>query len=542
MLFRSAMNISKKSADDALARGQGVARKTLALKARAPSVSSDDDESLNEEDAEDLKHEFNDAIALATQQFWRGKGRSFNSKKNTKSPGFAPKFRNKNCFNCGMKEHFVAECPYENREDNGGKLVRKRFSNPQNKAFTDKNGKPVKKKPSKIVLVAREDYLSGDEEEEPEKETPQVSAVAICKTATTTSLFDAPNEDLSSKGNKGICLMVKATEVTSIPEDSYTPTIDNVESLKVKLETISLDEYLSNLQGEAKRHVESLVAQLEEARDLIEVKEQLEREAADEIATLSQALTDEQELRVTIESSMDALHEEHNLNIAHLLKDRDHALAICAIQKSKREELLEAYKSLQEDLERTLKAQKALEAVVSSSSMSNEPPHVLLSNSANKDNVLSILTNPCCRHGDVLDENIKLKAELERCLASMNPSNAAEGSGTSSKAKKRKSRRKRRSSAQELVEAGTSGEGGGGTSGRGGVSAPKGGVSGRASKGFAGAHNPDYSLRIDRFGEVYAVYIGCNIDNATWTIWVPKTLCVDMREFFAEQGTPNPVT
>ena len=204
----------------------------------------------------------------------------------------------------------MAECPYENREDNGGKLVRKRFSNPQNKAFTDKNGKPVKKKPSKIVLVAREDYLSGDEEEEPEKETPQVSAVAICKTATTTSLFDAPNEDLSSKGNKGICLMAKATEVTSTPEDSYTPTIVDVESLKVKLETISLDEYLSNLQGEAKRHVESLVAQLEEAQDLIEVKEQLEREAADEIATLSQALTDEQELRVTIESSVDALHEE----------------------------------------------------------------------------------------------------------------------------------------------------------------------------------------------------------------------------------------
>ena len=149
------MNISKKSADDALARGQGVARKTLALKARAPSVSSDDDESLNEEDAEDLTHEFNDVIALATQQFWRGKGRSFNSKKNTKSPGFAPKYRNKNCFNCGMKEHFVAECPYENREDNGGKLVWKRFSNPPNKAFTDKNGKPVKKKPSKIVLVAQ---------------------------------------------------------------------------------------------------------------------------------------------------------------------------------------------------------------------------------------------------------------------------------------------------------------------------------------------------------------------------------------------------
>ena len=86
-----------------------------------------------------------------------------------------------------------------------------------------------------------------------------MSVVAISKTATTTSLFDAPNEDLPPKGNKGICLMAKATEALSTPQDSYTPTDVDVESFKVKPEAISLDENLSNLQGEAKRHVESLV-------------------------------------------------------------------------------------------------------------------------------------------------------------------------------------------------------------------------------------------------------------------------------------------
>ena len=89
---------------------------------------------------------------------------------------------------------------------------------------------------------------------------------------------------------------------------------------------------------------------------------------------------------------MDALHEEHNLNIAHLIKERDHALAMNIVHKSKREELLEAYTKLQGDLERTKKAQKALEAVISSSSMSHEPPQVLLSSSTNEDNVMSILT------------------------------------------------------------------------------------------------------------------------------------------------------
>ena len=69
----------------------------------------------------------------------------------------------------------------------------------------------------------------------------------------------------------------------------------------------------------------------------------------------------------------------------------------------------------------------------------------------------------------------------------------------------------KRSRAKKQEEAGTSGEGGGGTSGRGGVS-------GRASNGYAGAHNLNYSLRLDRFGEVYGMYDGPCIDDASWTI------------------------
>ena len=171
-----------------------------------------------------------------------------------------------------------------------------------------------------------------------------------------------------------------------------------------------------------------------------------------------------------------------------------------------------------------------------------KPPQVLLSSSTNKDNVVSILTNPCCRHGDLLDENTRLKAELKECLASMNASNGAEGLGTASKSKKRKNRRRKLSTAKKLEETGTSGEGGGGTSDRGGVSALKDGVSGRASRGFAGAHNLDYSLHIDRFGELYAVYDGPCIDNASWTIWVPMPLCANMRESFAQQRVPEPKT
>src|SRR4051812_17507487 len=45
-----------------------------------------------------------------------------------------------------------------------------------------------------------------------------------------------------------------------------------------------------------------------------------------------------------------------------------------------------------------------------------------------------------------------------------------------------------------------------------------------------------YSLHVDRYGEVYDVYDRSSINNASRTIWVPTTLCVDMRESFAEKG------
>ena len=63
------MNISKKNVDDALARGQGAVRKNLALKARGTSMSSDDEDDDDEAEAEDIKHEFNDHLALAAQKF-----------------------------------------------------------------------------------------------------------------------------------------------------------------------------------------------------------------------------------------------------------------------------------------------------------------------------------------------------------------------------------------------------------------------------------------------------------------------------------------
>jgi hypothetical protein len=57
-------------------------------------------------------------MALATKSFWTGRNKNLKSRDNSRgaSRPSGPKVRN--CYNCGDKNQFIAECPYEKREDN----------------------------------------------------------------------------------------------------------------------------------------------------------------------------------------------------------------------------------------------------------------------------------------------------------------------------------------------------------------------------------------------------------------------------------------
>ena len=81
---------------------------------------------------------------------------------------------------------------YENREENGGRLIRKDASkSPYNKNSGNKNF--VKKPYQKVVLLTQEEYMSGDEEEE---KSEVVGMAAIATTSSSPkSLFEAPNEN-----------------------------------------------------------------------------------------------------------------------------------------------------------------------------------------------------------------------------------------------------------------------------------------------------------------------------------------------------------
>ncbi|KAK1618264.1 hypothetical protein QYE76_023781 [Lolium multiflorum] len=133
---------------------------------------------------EDLEHHYHDHMAFHAKTFWidPSKAKEDNIKRNNSRGPSSSGPRTRSCYNCNDKCHFIAECPYENRETHGGRLIPKdkskdskgKYSKPPNKKFYNKNKKG--KRPSRIVLVTKEEYSSdeiesaSDDEEESSRE------------------------------------------------------------------------------------------------------------------------------------------------------------------------------------------------------------------------------------------------------------------------------------------------------------------------------------------------------------------------------------
>ena len=145
-----AMDIAKKNAEEIVARAHGARKTNLALKAKVME-ESDEDEAI-EWAPEDMKYDYHEHMALAAKKFWGNNRRGSKPRDNSRysprdssrdnSRGFSnsPKESNqraRTCYNCGDKNHFVADCHFERREDHGGRLVRKdKYKTSSNKIYT----------------------------------------------------------------------------------------------------------------------------------------------------------------------------------------------------------------------------------------------------------------------------------------------------------------------------------------------------------------------------------------------------------------------
>jgi hypothetical protein len=77
---------------------------------------------------EDLEHHYHDHMAFHANTFWidPSKAKEDNIKRNNSRGPSSSGPRTRSCYNCNDKRHFIAECPYKNRETHGGRLIRLR--------------------------------------------------------------------------------------------------------------------------------------------------------------------------------------------------------------------------------------------------------------------------------------------------------------------------------------------------------------------------------------------------------------------------------
>ncbi|KAK1607116.1 hypothetical protein QYE76_030789 [Lolium multiflorum] len=231
-----ALDISKKNAEDLVARAHNTRKPNLALKIREREASESDEDPM-EWSPDDLKANYHEHMALAAKNFWDG-NKTRSSRPRRYSPRDSPRNSSKSpregkkgrtCYNCGDKSHFVADCIFERREDNGGRLVRKDKFKSLSKGFSKFSSKPgdakvsFTKKPRAFII--REEYSSDEGEEREDnsssKEEEGVAAIAI--STPSVSLFDSPNENRVT--NNSHCLMAKRhnallLEVNSLQEEA----------------------------------------------------------------------------------------------------------------------------------------------------------------------------------------------------------------------------------------------------------------------------------------------------------------------------------
>ena len=307
------------------------------------------------------------------------------------------------------------------------------------------------------------------------------------------------------------------------------------------------ESLMSKLKGKSKKHSVALLEQLGEANDMIEAHEETiskmeghSRDYADEISDLSNALEEEHVHHL-------ALEESHNDDHAKLKKDLDHALVVSRVLNSEKAKLGVDHARLKEELDILDKAHKALKGTHASLKESHDQlqvkltkekatfPHMVLIDNANA-------TNPCCEHVHLVEENAKLKVQLEKglvtCIQGEKNRNdllsnrkevvAKKGIGFAPKSKNKKKNDKTKRPPPLKQTFVKEGEGAPKEKKENvkGVDVKKGKT---ISSNKAGDFNPSYVLCRASDGHVYAKFVGSPYEYIEWSIWVPKTLVTNVK-------------
>jgi hypothetical protein len=184
-----------------------------------------------------------------------------------------------------------------------------------------------------------------------------------------------------------------------------------------------VDLWLANLKGEDKVNVDALLEQLEETNSLVDQKEEIisgmanrEVDYANEIADLSIALEKEQTRRRSLEEALSNSEESYAIDMSRVKKDHEHALATSKVYKNEKLELGIEHARLEKEnkrLDEELKTLKEFFAKLEKShdQFLGQQVKEVIASTSNEIVSKSII---CCEHANLVEENAKLKSQLEK--------------------------------------------------------------------------------------------------------------------------------
>ncbi|KAK1665410.1 hypothetical protein QYE76_053569 [Lolium multiflorum] len=459
---------------------------------------------------ENLEYHYNDHMAFHAKTFWvdPSKAKEDNTKRNNSSGFKSSGPRTRSCYNCGDKNHFIAQCPYEHRETHGGRLIPKenrKDPKAPNKKFYNKSKKD--KRPSRIVLVTKEEYSSDEVESISDEEETSKEVAAIATTnIPSSSLFESPNENPHIKNAH--CFMARSSLDTSIvlsTQEEYTSGDDDDDEEDETSNGLVALASLSN-NSSSPRESPNEDIQVKEESCLMDKSFEvsspnpsmpnISNDLGVDHASLkvNQEMLDFDEFILNLQGDTKRHVSNLMIRLAQLddtldkkcQMEREDSLEIHAL-KNALEEGQETIASLEErleileepqdeinkltkdrdlarakDLDELDKAHKALKSEYSLLSKSNKQHHIRLASY----DVPSSSTSSC-DHANLVEENARLKDELAKAsspqgklslddlLSKQRSNNRKEGIGFNAKAKK--ANKKKAKSAQEKKKAITNG-------------------------------------------------------------------------------------
>jgi hypothetical protein len=224
-----------------------------------------------------------------------------------------PNKKKRTCYNCGSTEHFIANYPYEKKNNNYKK------DNHESK-HEHKQEYKRKKKPMGEAHIGHE----WDSSKESSEEDVKIATVAIQKTSSTPRLFNNMSDD-DDYHSSHICLMAKGEKVKLKATSPSSPSLGDISSEddvssdeelneitrkldpSTKIFIIKTLEDLESVQAELAARDDDLLAQ---EKLYIACKEALALERS-EVSSLRKALANEQREHALTKKANIALNDKY---------------------------------------------------------------------------------------------------------------------------------------------------------------------------------------------------------------------------------------